>query len=73
MINGCLRVSDDINDLTPPLLHSKYGWRTATGVTDALRTLQSICHTNIPESTPIATAFWNDHPLPKLLAAGITP
>ena len=61
IINGCLRVSDDINDLPAPQLHASYLWRTATGVTDALRTLQNICGTNIPELTPIATAFWNDY------------
>ena len=72
IINGCLRVSDDINDLPAPQLHARYPWRTATGVTDALRTLQNICGTNIPELTPIATAFWNDY-RGKLLAAGITP
>ena len=72
VIKGSLRVSDDIRDLSPAQLHSKYIWRTPNGVTDALRTLQQVCRTNIPELTPIATAFWNDY-RGKLTAAGLRP
>lgn len=72
VINGCLRVSDDINTLPPAQLIARYPWRSPNGVTDALRTLQQICHTNIPELTTIATAFWNDYRA-KLTTAGFNP